>query len=282
MNHQEGTFSGYGGLELYYQRWRPEGMPKAILVITHGHGEHSGRYGNVVDWFVPRGYAVYAFDLRGHGRSAGPRGHVERWDVLREDLAAFLALAREHEPGHTLFLVGHSMGGLIALEYALHHPQGLAGVIASGPLLSQPSISPFLITLSQVLSRIVPRLALKSGLDVTALSRDPAVVEAYVNDPLVHSFGTARLGAELIRAVEWTQAHAADLALPCLIVHGGDDRICPPEGSRAFFENVTFADKDRQVYEGYYHEVYNDVGKERVLAAVEAWIARHLSGEGIG
>jgi len=282
MIHQEGTFNGFGGLELYYQCWQPGGSPRAVLAITHGHGEHSGRYGNVVNWFVPRGYAVYAFDLRGHGRSAGPRGHVERWDEFREDVSAFLALVREREPGQTLFLVGHSMGGLIALEYVLHHPQGLAGVIVSGPLLSQPGISPFLITLSKVLSRLSPRLALKTGLDATALSRDPAVVEAYVNDPLVHSFGTARLGTELARAIAWTQAHAPDLALPCLIVHGGDDRICPPEGSRLFFENVAFADKERQVYEGYYHEVYNDVGKEQVLAAVETWLERHLPAGGAG
>jgi alpha-beta hydrolase superfamily lysophospholipase len=276
MIHNEGRFSGYGGLELYYQCWRPEAKPKAVLTITHGHGEHSGRYGNVVDWFVPRGYAVHAFDLRGHGHSAGPRGHIDRWDVLREDLGAFLALVREQERGQPVFLMGHSLGGLIALEYVLHHPEGLAGVVASGPVLSEPGISPFLITLSKVLSRIVPRLALKSGLDTTALSRDPAVVAAYVNDPLVHSFGTARLGAELAKAVEWTQAHAADLALPCLIVHGAEDRICPPEGSRIFYENVAFADKERQVYAGYYHEVYNDVGKEQVLAAVQAWIERHL------
>ncbi len=282
MIQQEGTFSGYGGSELYYQCWQPESRPKAILAITHGHGEHSGRYGNVVNWFVPRGYAVYAFDLRGHGRSAGPRGHIERWDEFREDLAAFLAFVREHEPGQTLFLVGHSMGGLITMEYVLHYPQGLAGVVVSGPLLSQPGISPFLITLSKVLARLAPRLALKTGLDATALSRDPVVVEAYVNDPLVHSFGTARLGAELGKAIEWTQTHAADLALPCLIVHGGDDRIGPPEGSRVFFENVAFADKERQVYEGYYHEVFNDVGKEQVLAAVEAWAERHLPAGGLG
>lgn len=269
-------------MKLYYQCWRPEGGLKAVLAITHGHGEHSGRYGNVVNWFVPRGYAVYAFDLRGHGCSAGPRGHIERWDEFREELSAFLAFVREREPGQALFLVGHSMGGLIALEYALHDPQGLAGVIASGPLLSQPGIAPFLIMLSKVLSTLVPRLALKTGLDATALSRDPAVVEAYINDPLVHSFGTARLGAELARAIEWTQAHAADLALPCLIVHGSDDRICPPEGSRVFFENIAFADKERQVYEGYYHEVFNDVGKEQVLAAVEAWVERHLPAGGLG
>jgi len=276
MNHNEDTFGGFGGLELYYQRWRPEGKLKAALAIVHGFGEHSGRYGNVVDWFVPKGYAVYIFDLRGHGRSPGPRGYIHRWAEFRGDVKSFLELVHEQEPGQATFLLGHSMGGLIVLEYALHHPEGLAGVIASGPLLAQAGISPFLQALSKVLSGVLPRLTLDTGLDATTISRDPAVVEAYVNDPLVHSLGTPRLATELTRAIEWAQAHAAEMRVPCLIVHGAADRLVPPEGSRVFYENMILADKERQVYEDYYHEVFNDVGKERVLAAVEAWAERRL------
>lgn len=275
MKHNEGTFSGFGGLELYYQRWRPEGEPKAALAIVHGFGEHSGRYGNVVDWLVPKGYAVYAFDLRGHGRSPGRRGYINEWAEFRGDVRAFLELVREQEPGRAVFLLGHSMGGLIVLEYALHHPEGLAGVIASGPVLAQVGVSPFLMTLSKILSGILPRLTLDTKLDATTISRDPAVVAAYVDDPLVHSLGTPRLGTELTRAIEWTQAHAAEMRAPCLIVHGSADRLAPPEGSHIFYENMTLSAKERQVYEGYYHEVFNDVGKERVLAAVEAWIEHH-------
>jgi len=276
MKHDAGTFSGYGGLELYYQRWRPEGEAKAVLSIVHGFGEHSGRYGNVVDWFAPQGYAIYAFDLRGHGRSPGPRGYVNEWAEFREDVKAFLTFVREQEPAHPLFLLGHSMGGLIVLEYVLHHPEELAGVIASGPLLAQAGISPFLITMSKVLSGILPRLTINTGLDATTISRDPAVVEAYVNDPLVHSLGTPRLSTELAQAVEWTQARAAEMRVPCLIVHGSDDQLVSPEGSRIFYENVALSDKERQVYEGYYHEVFNDLGKEQVLAAVETWVEHHL------
>ncbi|OQY19260.1 MAG: alpha/beta hydrolase [Chloroflexi bacterium] len=275
MKHDEGTFDGYGGLELYYQRWRPEGEPKAILAIVHGLGEHSGRYGNVVDWFAPQGYAVYACDLRGFGRSPGPRGYINEWAEFREDVKAFLAFVREQEPGRPLFLLGHSMGGLIVLEYALHHPEGLAAVIASGPALAV-DIPPILMLLSKVLSGILPRFTLDTGLDAKAISRDPAVVEAYLNDPLVHSKATPRFGVEFPQAIEWTQAHAAEMRIPCLIVHGGDDQLVPPEGSRIFYENMTFDDKERQVYEGYYHEVFNDVGKERVLADVEHWVKRHL------
>ena len=276
MKQDEGTFSGWEGLELYYQCWRPDGEPKATLAIVHGFGEHSGRYGNVVDWFTPKGYAAYGLDLRGHGRSPGPRGYINAWAEFREDVRKFLELVREREPGRPLFLLGHSMGGLIVLEYALHHPEGLAAVIASGPVLAQAGVSPLLIALSKVLSGILPRLTLNTGLDATSISRDPAVVEAYVNDPLVHSMGTPRLSTALTQAVEWTQAHAADMDTPCLIVHGSADRLAPPEGSRIFYENLTLDDKERQVYEGYYHEVFNDVGKERALAAVEAWVERHL------
>jgi alpha-beta hydrolase superfamily lysophospholipase len=273
--HFEATFKGHGDLELYYQCWQPVTRPKAILAVVHGHGEHSGRYNNVVDWFVPKGYAVYAFDLRGHGRSPGKRGYIESFAEYRNDAAAFLDLVRSEEPNSKVFLLGHSQGGLIALNYVLHDGAGLAGIVASGPVLSPPGISPFLIQLSKVLSNVWPGLSLATGMDTTALSRDPAVVEAYVNDPLVHAKGTPRLGAEMLLAVDWTQAHAAEMALPCLIVHGSDDRLCPPEGSQRFYENVTFDDIERVEYEGYYHEVFNEPGKEKVLADVEAWVQRH-------
>ena len=276
MESFEGTFSGHGGLELYYRRWRPEDVPKAVLVVVHGFGEHSGRYGNVVDWFVPKGYAVYALDWRGHGRSAGKRGHVESFAEIRSDVKVFLNLVRSEEPDQAIFLLGHSLGGLIVLDNVLHDSSGLVGVVASGPLLCAPGISPFLLWVGKVLSRIWPGLALDVGLDVTALSRDGSVVEAYVNDPLVHGKATPRFNTELMAAIEWTQAHAGDMDLPCLIVHGDSDRLCPPEASQEFFENVTFDDKERIEYQGYFHEVFNDVGKEKVLADVEAWLERHL------
>ena len=275
---EELSFLGYDGLELFYRRWRPAGSPKAVLPIVHGHGEHSGRYANVAAWFVPRGYSVYALDLRGHGRSQGKRGALADFGEYRKDVRAFLELVREAEPAPA-FLAGHSLGGLIVLDYALRGPDGLAGVVASGPVLSPPGISPFLLWLSKVLAQLWPGLILESGLDTSALSRDPAVVEAYVNDPLVHSKGSARMANEMMRAIDWTQAHAAEMALPCLIVHGSEDRLCSPQASRVFIENVTFADKEYNEYQGYFHELYNDLGKERVFADVEAWLERHLRRE---
>ena len=272
------TFTGGGGLELYCRRWRSETKPKAILAIVHGHGEHSGRYENVVDWFVPRGYSVYAFDLRGHGHSQGTRGALNDFGEFREDVRAFLALVREAEKA-PIFLAGHSLGGLIALNYVLHDRSGLAGVVASAPVLSPPGISPLLLWLSKVLDRVWPSLILESGLDASALSRDAAVVEAYVNDPLVHSKGSAHLANEMLRAVQWTQAHAGELALPCLIVHGGEDRLCDPQASKLFYDNVIAADTEYIEYEGCFHEVYNDLGKEKVFADVEAWLERHLQAQ---
>jgi alpha-beta hydrolase superfamily lysophospholipase len=277
MEHFEGKFLGQGDVELYYQGWCPQGRtPKATLAIVHGFGEHSGRYGNVVDWFVPRGYNVIAFDVRGNGRSPGRRGYVGSFAEYRGDIRAFLDLVRSLEPEGPLFLLGHSQGGLMVLNHVLHDPSGLDGVVASSPALGSLPVSPSLILLARALSRVWPGMSMATGLDVTALSRDEAVVRAYVEDPLVHNLGTPRLGTELMAAIEWTQGHAGDLSLPCLIVHGTDDRLCPCEASQAFFEACVCKDVERIAYEGGYHELFNDVDKERVLADVEAWLERRI------
>lgn len=276
MEHWHSTFEGTGGLQLFVQRWRPEGGSRATLAIVHGFGEHSGRYANVVEYLVPKGYTVYGYDLRGHGRSPGQRGYINRWEEFREDTRAFLALVTREEPDRPLFLMGHSLGGLIVLDYAIRYPEGLRGVIASGPALAQTTASPLLMLLSRVLSRLWPRFSLDTHLDATAISRDPAVVEAYRNDPLVHSLGTARLGTEMTATMDWVNAHAANLRVPLLILHGGADRLVPADASRAFFEQVALEDKERHEYEGGYHEPHNDLGKEQALADLEAWLERHL------
>lgn len=276
MEHSEGTFSGFGGLPLYYQHWGPAGEPRAVLVIVHGFGEHSGRYMNVVNHLVPKGYAVYALDQRGHGRSPGPRGYIHSWEEFREDVRAFVRRVAEMGPNRPLFLMGHSMGGLIVLEYALHYPEGLKGVIASAPALAQVGVSPALMTLARLLSRILPRFAMNTGLDATSISRDLEVVATYQADPLVHSIGTARLGTEMTKAMLWTQEHAREWQRPLLILHGGADRLVPPQGSRRFLENVPIADKEYREYEGGYHEPHNDIHRAQVLADLEHWLERHL------
>lgn len=278
MGHDEDTFRGFGGVELFEQRWLPDtATPRAVVAIVHGFGEHSGRYTNIVNRLVPAGYAIYALDLRGHGRSAGQRGHVDRWAEFLEDVGAFVRRVGEREVGRTFFLMGHSMGGLIVLEYAEKHPEGLRGVVASGPLLAQPGISPLKLALGRMISRVYPRFSLNAGLDVTAISRDPAVVEAYRKDPLVHDRGTARLSTELAAAQVRTLAGAAGWTLPLLIIHGAADRLVPASGSREFFERVPAGvDKERDEIPDGAHEPHNDMGQQQALDLLQGWLDRHV------
>ncbi len=277
MEHSEGKFSGAAETQLCSQRWRPEGASRATLAIVHGFGEHSGRYMNVVNVLVPRGYAVHGFDLRGHGHSPGQRGYISAWAEYRQDTAAFLEFVATQEPQRPLFLLGHSMGGLIALEYALHHPEGLRGVIASAPLLEQPGISPVLLLLSRVLSRVLPRFSLNTNLDATSISRDPNVVKAYKDDPLVHSLGTPRLATEITTAQNWTLAHAAELRVPLLVFFGTADRLVPPAATRRFFDRVTVPAKQKIEYADAYHETHNDIIADQVVANLERWLGAQLS-----
>jgi alpha-beta hydrolase superfamily lysophospholipase len=276
MEHSTGTLKGHAGLDLFYQAWRPGAAPKAVLAIVHGHGEHGGRYMNVVNGLVPRGYAVYALDLRGHGRSGGKRGHIEAWEQWREDLGAFLNGVREREPGRPLFVMGHSLGSLVVLDHVLHQPDSLCGVIVSGTLLSQPGVSPLLFTLSRVMSKVWPSFSVQSGLDAAALSRDPAVVQAYRDDPLVHSMGSARLGTELTATRQWVMARAGEWRVPLLMLHGDSDALVPIEPGRVFFERITCPDKERREYASGFHEPHNDVCYEQVVADIAGWLDRHL------
>ncbi|MBN1311538.1 MAG: lysophospholipase [Anaerolineae bacterium] len=277
MDHIEGTFQGFGDVHLFYQRWRPEKKPKAVLVIVHGFGEHSGRYMNVVDHFVPRQYAIYGLDHRGHGRSPGQRGHVNSFEEFRGDVDAFVKLVDQQEPRIPIFLWGHSMGGLIGLDYILHHPEGLRGAIISGPSLTPSGFaSPIMVTLTRIFSRLWPTFSIDIGLDAMALARTPEVGKAYREDTLVHGRASTRLGTELELASNWVKAHVAELKIPLLMIHGDADTICPVSETLSFFEQVTFADKELKVYPGGYHESHNDIEHEQVMADVEGWIKQHM------
>ena len=281
MHHSEGTLQGVGGLDLYLQSWRPDGDPIATLALVHGLGEHSGRYQNVVNTLVPRGYAVYAFDLRGHGRSPGPRGYLTSWHELRGDVGSLLSHAKRAERGNgdrPLFLMGHSLGGLIVLEFVLyegHSTPDLDGVVVSAPGLSTEGFSPLLLLIARVLSRIRPAMAFKTGLDVTGLSRDPAVVLAYQQDPLVHDIGTPRLTTESMAAIKRTVGSVTGWRLPLFMFYGTADRIVPPGPSRRFYGQVPIEDKQLIEYDGGFHECHNDVHSAQVLADLEQWLSGH-------
>jgi alpha-beta hydrolase superfamily lysophospholipase len=277
-DHADGTFSGAGGVQLYYQFWRPRaGSPPAVVAFVHGFGAHGGLHRRLVDGLVGGDYAVYTFDLRGMGRSPGPRGYIRDWSEYREDVGAFLRLVAEMEPQRPVFLVGESLGGLIVLEYAERRPGGLRGVIALSPLLSQPGIHPLLFTLARILSRVWPRFSLNTGLDFDASSRDGTAVQSLRDDPLVHSRGTARLGTEVPAAIERVQAGASDFSAPLLMLLGTADTIVPPDGGRTFFRAVAYADKELREYEGGYHMLSHDLCADEVVQDIATWLDRHLT-----
>ncbi|MEH1821464.1 MAG: lysophospholipase [Nostoc sp.] len=281
-SHREGTFPGVGGLDLYYQSWHPEGKVRAILAISHGLGAHSDRYNNVIQHLIPKQYALYALDLRGHGRSPGQRGYISAWSEFREDLGAFLELIQTQNPGCPVFILGHSLGGVIVLDYILRYPQQaslLQGAIAIAPTLGKVGVSPIRILLGKMLSQVWPRFTLNTGIDISAGSQDRQVLAAYAQDTLRHTRATARLATEFFATVDWINAHAADWQLPLLILHGGADRVALPAGSDIFYQRVNYRDKLRIEYPGAYHELQSDINYREVLADLEDWLERHLPSE---
>ncbi|WP_341527254.1 lysophospholipase [Nostoc sp. UHCC 0302] len=282
--HNEGTFQGVGKLELYYQSWHPEGKVRGVLAIVHGLGAHSGRYNNVVEHLIPKKYAVYGLDLRGHGRSPGQRGYINSWSEFREDLRAFLQLIQSQQPKTPIFLLGHSLGSVIVLDYVLRYPQqisALQGVITLAPALGKVGVSKFRLLLGNLLSQVWPRFTLNTGMDLSAGSRDEKVLAAYAQDKLRHTLASARLATEFFATVAWVNAHAADWQLPLLILHGGSDRVTLPEGGEIFYQRVVYEDKLRVVYPQAYHELQNDFNYQEVLTDLEDWLEQHLSPENV-
>lgn len=278
MDHSTGSLHSADRLELFYQRWQPEGAPRASLAILHGLGGHSGQstYTPLIDHLVPLGYAVWGLDLRGHGRSEGQRGSINSWQDYRSDLRAFLQQIESTEPSPATFLLGQSLGGLIALEYVLRYPRAAQGVIGSAPSLSVPNISPLLITLLKVLAPIVPHLILSPKFDPSVVSRDPAEVQKLVDDPLSDPKLSPRLLVETLSVIEWTQAHAAELQTPLLLLHGTADPLSAPEGSQSFFKRVKVVDKTLKLYEGGRHQPTIDTNRRQVLDDIAGWLEQHL------
>lgn len=277
MKHREGTLEGHKGLKLFYQCWLPDAAPKAILLVVHGLAEHGGRYMNLVDYLVPKGYAVYALDHRGHGRSEGIRAYVDNFDDYLADLKKFLDVVCGEHKDSKIFLVGHSMGATIATAYAIENQEELAGLILSGAsLTATTSVSPLLLAMAGVVSALLPKMGV-TVLDASAISRDQAVVDAYVNDPLVYRGKVpARLGAELTRMWKELPQKMPQIKLPLLIMHGSTDRLADPAGSKLLYERASSEDKTLKLYDGFYHEVFNEPEHKQVLADVESWLDKRV------
>ena len=276
MQHTEGKFTGRNNLNLYYQSWLPDGVPIAVLVVVHGLAEHSGRYSNVVNYLVPKGYAIYSFDLRGHGKSEGKRGYVERFSYYADDLKTYCDMVRQQNKSAKIFLVGHSIGSTISTAYAINHQKELNGLIFSGTVLKAgASVTKLSILMAKVLSFLMPKVGV-SPIDASTISRDKTVVEAYVNDPLVYRGKiSARLGVELLNTMENLPSRITELSLPILIMHGSADRLSDPASSKLLFEHVSSKDKTLKVYEGFYHEIFNEPQGQQVFADVENWLKLH-------
>lgn len=260
MQHREGRFQGHQEVTIYYQRWLPDGPPAAVLLVAHGYAEHSGRYQNLVEYFLPRGYAVYALDHRGHGRSDGARVQVEHYTDYLTDLKTFFDLVRAEQPDLKISLVGHSMGAAIGTAYAAQHQAELAGLILSGGGIAT--------------DKAVSRPA---GMDLAAtLSRDPRVVDAYKNDPLVYR-GPAPSPQTSAMAEMRTQLPrlATGITLPILIMAGAASPLGDGPRSQALYDVVASQDKTLRLYDGLMHEIFNEPEHEQVMTDMETWLNAH-------
>jgi alpha-beta hydrolase superfamily lysophospholipase len=274
MKHMEGRFSSFDKLDLYYQSWQPD-ETQAVVVMVHGLGGHSSSFHPAVQYLVSQGYMIYAFDLRGHGRSPGQRGHINNWAEFRQDLHLFLQQIHQQHPSYPCFLWGHSLGGTIALDYALHSPDFLKGLIVTAPALGKVQISPFKLALGRGLSQIAPRFSLRLGLRNDVCLKNPDVCVTYLQDPLRHDYGSARLATEFFATVSWIYQHIADLKIPLLLLHCQEDEVTLAEASRDFFQQVMFADKEHREYAGCYHDLYLDTNYQ-ILADLNHWLKRHI------
>jgi alpha-beta hydrolase superfamily lysophospholipase len=232
---------------------------------------------NIVNHFVPLNYAVYGIDHLGHGKSEGTRVFVDRFEDYTKSLKAYSDMIRLWQPRKPIFLVGHSMGGLIGAVSLIDHQAELRGAVLSGAAVKVPSnITPATIIVGKMLSALVPKFGL-IGLDAEGICRDPAVVQAYVNDPLVHrGKTTARLAAEMLKAMQYVMAQAAKITLPIMLVQGSADRLVDPAGSQMLYDAVSSADKAIRIYDGFYHEVFNEPEHGKVLHDIEIWLEAHL------
>jgi len=269
------SLHGVDGVQIFTQSWLPEGADaRAVVVLVHGFGEHSDRYDWVASQLVDAGYAVYASDHRGHGRSQGPRALVDV-DAVVADVDRLIDEASSAHPQLPVAMLGHSLGGLIAIRYALAHQRRLRALVLSGPLAALDAPPPAL-TLARGIARVAPRLGV-SSLDARLVSRDPGVVAAYREDPLVHHGRIpAQTVAEMARTVQRFPDTVGRVTVPTLIVYGTADGLCPPSGAVMLAERFGSVDLTTRAYEGLYHEILNEPEREMVMSDVLGWLGERL------
>ncbi len=258
------------GPRLFRRAWQPA-EPHHVVVLVHGYAEHSGRYDETAAAFAATGLAVESFDLRGHGRSDGVRCHVDSFDRFLDDLDRVLGFSREEYAGLPIHLMGHSMGGLIALTHLVERKPVVASAVVTGPPLSIAGAPAFQLLMGKLLSKVWPTFAMSMDLDVEGLSRDPEVGRRYLADPLVERIMTAGLAAELSRAVGRTGAAAAEVAVPLYALHGESDPLCPVAATREFMDRVATTGSRFQGCPDLRHEILNEPERERVRSDILGW-----------
>ncbi|PYR55050.1 MAG: alpha/beta hydrolase [Acidobacteria bacterium] len=272
--HEE-RVQGAGDLNLFVRSWRPEGEARGLVAIVPGFNAHSGYYGWAAEQFTATGLAVYAVDLRGRGHSDGERFYVEKFADYVSDAATLVTLAKSREPGLPLFLLGHSAGGVVACIYTLEHPTELAGLICESFAHEVPAPD-FALAVFKGLSHVAPHahiLHLKNEI----FSRDPKAVQAMNDDPLIaHETQPTQTLAEMVRADERLKQEFPLMTLPVLILHGTADTATKPSGSQRFYDNAGSTDKTLKLYEGHFHDLLNDIDKEKVMADILGWIDARL------
>ncbi|MGA2381897.1 MAG: lysophospholipase [Gemmatimonadales bacterium] len=272
------TWKSFDRLEMVSRGWAPAGNPKAAIVLVHGLGEHCERYAHVGAKLAESGYALLGFDLRGHGRSGGPRGHAPSFESFLKDIDEMLAQASARYPSVRQFIYGHSLGGVMVLNYVLRRKPALAGaVVTSAALRTALEDQKAKVAAVKMLGSLLPSASVASGLDAAMLSRDHAVVDRYKQDPLVHDRVSFGMGKGVLSASQWAIDHAGEFSIPLLIMHGTEDRIAFDRGTREFAAKLK-QDVTLKLWEGMYHETHNEPDKEQVFAFLLAWLDDHLKG----
>jgi alpha-beta hydrolase superfamily lysophospholipase len=273
----ERTFDGVGGVRIVYDVWTPDVAPRALVVLAHGFGEHARRYDHVTQRLGEAGLITYALDHRGHGRSGGKRVTVKNVGEFTADFDTLVSIASRENPGLKRIVLGHSMGGAIVFAYGVERPDNYDLMVLSAPAVAAQDMVPGVVSLAaKVLGVVTPGLPVQA-LDFNAISRDPEVVDAYNNDPLVyHGKVPAGIGRALLLVGETMQQRAPALTAPLLVVHGTDDRLVPLEGSRRLVKCVGSADVALKEYPELYHEVFNEPEQGKVFDDVVAWINLRL------
>jgi len=283
--HTSAQFTGAGGMRLHLQAWLPAGPDPAaphpevtaVIAVVHGYGDHGGRYAWLADDMVARGYGLYAYDLRGHGHSSGRRGQVGKFEEYLEDTEVFLDEVRRAQPGKPVFLLGHSMGGLVCARLAEVRPPDVRGLILSSPFLQlAEAVPPSRVIAAKALAKVWPNRDIGNTVRASQLSHDAAVVEAYVTDRLVHHVAPARWAAEMLSAQDATMADAARVDQPLLVLYGTEDKVVDVAFIEALYERASAQDKSILRYEGFYHECFNETGREQVFDDFAAWVGARL------